>query len=548
MAESPDLKTALVLGKAAAAPLGKKALAVRQLFDSLGFFLAAFQTLPGNSVAIYPGRRSRVDSLRIKADIPLPLDSIAKVKLPFFYDAGYIESLAKKTIYYLGCRGYPFASLDVSIHSHVDSAGNCGGCKRQELALVFDVRDNGRYAFSRPLLLGKFKTSRKLLLHDIAVTDGATFDIRKVEESCERLQSRPYVASIDASSPVVTLEAALSPDTGTRTFLPLDKVIVPFTCADKTGFGFEGAVTFQAGGSSLANSFYGVVNISLLNTLHAGETGQLSYTGQQDLQRMELSLSKPYLLDFPIFPSGDFGLEIHQNSYGYLHGSLEALFELRPLWQVGMALAAHEVQISSDSAGSSSEYGGIDLILNRNAAPYRAGEFARGFSLRSGSGISRGGGGQFNRYHVDLFGNLHVPVTRRWAVAGRLTANTIIAQPADSLRPAELYRVGGYNSIRGYADEEFSFSTVAYGQTELLFYYSQESSLYAFADAGVGFAPHDLLTVSSATHMFGYGLGIRVPSKIGTAAIEWGRNYQDTKSLGRVHVSIMNPLSAASGR
>jgi len=69
-------------------------------------------------------------------------------------------------------------------------------------------------------------------------------------------------------------------------------------------FGFEGALTFQAGGASLANSFYGVVNLSLLNILHAGETAQLSYNGQQDLQRMELSLSKPYLLNFPVFASG----------------------------------------------------------------------------------------------------------------------------------------------------------------------------------------------------------------------------------------------------
>jgi hypothetical protein len=89
---------------------------------------------------------------------------------------------------------------------------------------------------------------------------------------------------------------------------------------------------------------------------------------------------------------------------------------------------------------------------------------------------------------------------------------------------------------------------VAYGQTECLFYFSPEGSIYPFADAGVGFGAQDNLTMSAATRLFGYGLGIRIPSKLGSAAIEWGRNFQDTKSLGRVHVSIMNPISAGMGR
>ena len=127
-------------------------------------------------------------------------------------------------------------------------------------------------------------------------------------------------------------------------------------------------------------------------------------------------------------------------------------------------------------------------------------------------------------------------------------ANALFSEPADSPEPAELYRVGGYNSLRGYSDQEFSFKTVGYAQAECLFYYNPQGSLYLFADAGMGFGAADRLTLSSGTRLFGYGLGIRIPSKIGSAAIEWARNYLDTKSLGRVHVSVMNPISAGMGR
>ncbi|HMD67591.1 MAG TPA: BamA/TamA family outer membrane protein [Chitinivibrionales bacterium] len=548
--ESRDLATRLVLDRVQKAPPGAKAAVVRGLLDSLGFFLAVWDTVAPKTVHIDPGGRSRVDSVLVQGDAAVPLDSVAKVKLPFPYDAGYIQWLAGRTIYFLGCRGYPFASLSVSVRTIADFPAGPRTARRRSLSVVFDVRENGRCVFAKPLLIGKFKTGRKLLLHDVSIRENAPFSVRAVEESRERLLSRAYVTSVEVSSPAVVLDAALPSDTGGRAAnvaLP-DKVMVPFSCSDKSGFGFEGALTFQAGGASLANTFYGVVNLSLLNIIHSGETVQLSYNGQQDLQRMELSLSKPYLLDFPVFASGDFGLEIRQDQYGYLHGSLEGLMELRAYWQFGLGVTAHEVQVSVDTAGSTSEFGGADIILVRNVNAYRAGELSRGFSLRSGSGIARNNGRQFDRWHVDMTGNLHVPLTKRWAVAGRFTGDALFSEAADSLNQAELYRVGGYNSLRGYADQEFAFKTVGFGQAECLFYYNPQGSIYLFADAGMGFGAADRPTLSSGTKLFGYGLGIRVPSKIGSAAIEWARNYQDTKSLGRVHVSVMNPISAGIGR
>ena len=549
LAESRDLKNALARDAARKAAPGKKAGVVKRLLDSLGFFLCTYDTVSKDTIRIDPAGRSRVDSIVIKNAVSLTADSVTKLTLPRPYDAGEIQSLAKKTIYVLGTKGYPFAALSIAIRPGQDSPVLQAGQRRQSLTIVFEVRENGRYAFAAPLITGTIKTSRRLLLHDIVFREGRPFDLRKVEESRERLLSRSYVTSAEVSSPTVLLDAALTPDTGAQAAAPpLDKVIVPFSCADKNGFGFDGAVTFQAGGASAANTFYGVVNLFLLNLFHGGETGQLTYNGQLDMQRMELSIGKPYLLDFPVFASLDFGLEIKKDSYGYLHGGLELLTELRAFWQLGLAVTGHEVQYPRDSSNASSQFGGVDVILNRQTNRYRAGELARGFTLRTGSGLAKNNGRQFDRWHVDAAGNLHVPFAKRWAAAGRIAAKTIIARPEDTLRTAELYRTGGYNSLRGYADNEFSFKTVTFGQAECLFYFNPEGALYIFADAGVGFGPQDPLTVPAATKLFGYGLGIRIPSRIGTAAIEWARNYSDTKSLGRIHVSVMNPVSVAMGK
>jgi len=551
--ESLDLKPALVRDAVKRAAPGKKQDAVKKLLDSLGFFSRSCDTVSKDTIRINPAGRGRVDSIIINSAAGLAPDSVTRLPLPRPYDAGEIQSFAKKTIYALGTKGYPFASLAIAVRTRPDSQAVRAGWRRELIAVVFDVRENGRYAFAAPLITGAAKTDRKLLLHDIMFREGRPFDLRKVEESRDRLLSRPYVTSAEVSSPTVLLTATLTSDTAARAAAPpLDKVIVPVSCADRNGFGFDGALTFQAGGGSAANSFYGVVNLSLLNLLRGGETGTLTYNGQQDLQRMELAVSKPYLLDFPVFASVDFGLEIQKgsqkDSYGYLHGDVEALTELAAYWQLGLAVNGHEVQYPQDSSGATSQFVGADVIINRQTNRYRAGEFVRGFSLRTGSGLAKNNGRQFDRWHVDAAGNLQVPFTNRWAAAGRLVAQTIISDPADTLRPAELYQTGGYKSLRGYADDEFRFKTVGYGQVEFLFYFNPEGSIYAFTDAGLGFGPLDQMTLPSATRMVGYGLGIRIPSKVGTAAIEWARNYQDTKSLGRIHVSVMNTIAAGMGR
>jgi outer membrane protein assembly factor BamA len=531
--ESKDLKAGVVRDYVRKnAPRGKSAAAIRTLFDSLGFFSGSIMARNRDTSDIVAGPRTMVDSIRISGPVPLSVDSISKVNLPRPYDQGEIRMIAKKTMYVLGTRGYPFATLSVTLGTPAPGRG---------MTVELSVRDNGRYAFSKPLFTGNIKTSRRLLTHDVLFREGEPFDLRKVDQSRQRLLLRPYMTNVDVAPPAVLLDATLTPAVQP----PLDKVLVPFVCQDAEGLGFDGAITFQAGGASVANNFFGVVNISLLNLLHGGESAEVSYNGRKDYSKLAFSLAKPYLFDVPVFASGNFGLEIQAEQNGFLHGGVEGLTELAVLWQVGLALNGHEVW---DTGGTSSEYAGVDIIIQRQQNRLRANEFSQGLLIRTGSGLAHNNGRQFDRWHVDVTGGVHVPVANRQAIACRAVAQSLFTQPDDSIQTVELYRTGGYRSIRGYADNEFAFKTVFYVQGEYLVYFSAEGAVFAFADAGAGFGPHDQLNIQSATPLASYGVGLRIPVKIGSAAIEWARNYQDTRSLGRIHVSIQNAISAALGR
>jgi hypothetical protein len=527
----------------------KKISSVKSLLDSLGYFNASLDTV-SDTIVIHPGKRSMVCGAAIRGAAPYSIDSIQKGLFPRFYDAGELRALANKTLRFMGGRGYPFARLSIDLVDTSSGGPVRGDASAQGIFVIFTVSENGRYAFAKPLLAGKTKTSARLLERDISIKKNVQFDLRKIEESQNRLLSRPYVASVETGSlKILKEEGAQSAPAALDSVKAAGfdgSVVVPFILSDNTGLGVDGAVAFQAG-QAVSAGVTGLFNISLLNLFHYGETGTLTYRGERNYQRLEVSCAVPYLLGVPLFSSAAFGLEIQQNEYGYLHGELKLSVDVAPFWQGGIALNGHEAtRYTTDTVAIGSAYEGLDFVLSRESRPYRAGELAKDAEFKIGSGLTQSSAVQLTRWHMDAGGGAHAPLGFRHAVVGRLVFGTMLTEARDTMQSVELYRTGGYNSVRGYTDNEFAFTTVLYGQAEYHYYFNYFGSVYLFTDFGAGRLNKsgDPQTSNAVQKMLGYGLGIRIPVKIGDAAIEWARNYKDTRSYGRLHISIRNAVAA----
>ena len=518
---------------------------VKSLLDSLGFFKASCDTVH-DTITIRPGKRSIVESVAILSGLRCSIDSIQTGLFPRPYDAGELQALANKTLYFFGSRGYPFARLFIDISDSTAGGRPQNGPAARGLAVTFTVSENGLYAFAKPLLTGKTRTSARLLGRDISIKKGTVFDLRKIEESKNRLLSRPYITAVK-TGPLKMLKedetASRVHDTATGPDFS-GNVTVPFIISDNTGLGVDGAVAFQAGAASTRPT--GIFNISLLNLFHYGETGMLAYRGEQGYQRLEVSLAVPYLFGVALFGSAGFGLEIQQENYGYLHGEVKLTTDLWPWWQWGLVLNGHEVTTyNKDSVAVNRQFAGIDFVVSRETQPYRAGQWRKEAEFKIGSGIAQSPAVQLTRWHLEAAGGVQYPLNFRHAIVGRTVFGTLLADASDTLQTVELYRTGGYKSIRGYMDNEFAFSTVVYGQLEYHYYFNYFGSAYIFTDGGAGlFDKNGAVPSHALQKMLGYGIGIRIPVKIGDASIEWARNYKDSRSWGRIHVSIRNAVSA----
>ncbi len=528
-------------------PENKKKDALMYLLDSLGYFNLRIDTLARDSLVITIGSRAAIDTVIINSNYPLNIDSIRQIRFPIPYDAGLIRALARKTVIHLTRKGFPFAntSLTISDSQHGRHDTTSISQPRKHLTIQFTVHTGKKCVFSSPLFLGVFQTKETLLAQDILFTRGQIFDARKIETSQKRLLTRSYIANVRPETPGIVIPAEKNDSIDNRENTiestgsdSLATVAVPFYIEDNSGMGIDGAVAYN---SDAAVRWSGILTLTLLNVFHRGESASLFYRGEKLLQQFDVAIAVPYPFLWPIFLSGAFGLEIEEKNYGYLHGEFTVLTQLKELWQAGLAVNGHETTINDQNA--SWHFIGIDLVLQRTREPYRDGILTREFLLRTGAGIADKADGRYNRWRIDFSVGSHIPLFSHQAFLGKLATHIITSEDKDSLHLTEKVRIGGYNNIRGYTDNQFPFIAVGYAQTAYLYYFNPTGSVYIFMDGGVGFSENISLNRSDRTVLFGYGLGIRVPVKIGTLSLEWARNYKENKGLGRIHVRITNSVS-----
>jgi outer membrane protein assembly factor BamA len=500
---------------------------VRRYLDSTGYHTAVWDSSSVDSTIIHIGERSIVRNEQIRYH-SFPSDTTlqspqADISYPYPFDAETVKIRAREIGRYFTERGYPFVTLSTEIIS--DSASD-------SISVRYSIFTEKQYRFAPPALRGKITTRKNILLRDISIRPDSLFDSRTLSLSLERLQSRSYIA-----------EAALLPPEVISTDSPeKERVIIPFMVSDRSGLGLDGAAGLEINDNE-DPQVHGSIRFFFNNLFHRGEEAQLSYIGDRTRQRLDLGFMFPWPFSLPFILQGEGGLEVQSEDYGYISGELGVFAEPGPRWRAG--ITATTASTTSNLPENDSRYSGVDLVLRHQPRPFRDGMISRELTIRTGSGFSRKER-VYNRSHIDFTVGGHVPAFTHQAVVLRAVSGHLISRE-DSFVPAELYRVGGNRSLRGYTEDAFAFRSVLYGQIEYLYYFRPRASVYIFSDGGAGFE-HDLsFDNRDRTTMLGYGLGVRLPARNGTLSVAWARSIDDYRNFGRVHVRYQSHLAAITG-
>ncbi|MDG5814595.1 BamA/TamA family outer membrane protein [Chitinispirillales bacterium ANBcel5] len=486
------------------------------VMDSLGYLDHRLWSRAPDTLALLPGRRYEIETIEISSNSDINSDQYIP-SLPRPFDWGEVTALSSKITRKMAQSGYPYSRVVASFQKCSDDE-NSGVC------VLLEVDSDHKTRFWAPLIYGETKNP-DLYSREIRIKEGEVFDIRRIEDALGRLEMRPYVLS-------ATIEPPLIIESGEEFDDSLKKVVVPFIIHERSGMDLEGALGFQSGSSS---SLRGSFNLSLINVFNQGEVADIHYSGNRVLQDFNAAIRKPWVFGLPLNAGLKLGIEIEEAGYGFMSGEIN--FDADVGSRILTGVAFHGSETVHDTSGRWTFFG-TDLFLKRTAHNYRRGVQTGGFSVKTGTGFAKREK-LYTRSRVELNAALQVPLFDRQAIILRLNSKNLITNE-ETLAPAEMYRVGGHQSIRGYSDNEFAFKNVMYGQLEYLYYFNDRASVFIFLDAGAGLDNDASFDFSKRRVMMGYGAGVRFPARGGMVSVEWARNYKESHRGGRVHVGVKN--------
>jgi len=145
-----------------------------------------------------------------------------------------------------------------------------------------------------------------------------------------------------------------------------------------------------------------------------------------------------------------------------------------------------------------------------------------------------------NESMFSLGADNYIPLARALVLRVNMSAKVRITA-RDLLDYSEEFKMGGYGSLRGYRQDQFSGRRVALGQTELRLRPGKLFALYGFADIGYVYTKQEVaLGVVSGQSLtrFGSGAGMYVGGDTARLTFEVGWGKGDHLSDGKLHLGL----------
>jgi len=146
-------------------------------------------------------------------------------------------------------------------------------------------------------------------------------------------------------------------------------------------------------------------------------------------------------------------------------------------------------------------------------------------------------GGTVRRIGGDL--EFYLATFRRQVVGVGLHGREVQTR---AVQESDMFRFGGANTLRGYRENQFLGSLVAWTNTEYRFILARRSFVYGFIDTGYFSRPADevLGLPSSEGFRYGYGIGIRLDTPLGNIGVSFALGQGDSFGTGKVHLGLIN--------
>jgi len=448
-----------------------------------------------------------------------------------------LEESINEALTFAENNSYPFIKIIIEgIFFYDDSSSG------EHLADIHLLINNGKKSsIDKIEVKGNTSTKDYVITRELRIEQGEEYSHSMVEELPNRLNRLRFF------EPVATPQ-----------FLINEKKegVILIEVKEKQTNNFDGIIGYIPAAKEGEKGYVtGLVNVSLRNLFGTGRAAAFHWQQfNRFSQDVEIKYLEPWLLGYPFNING--ALYQRKQDTTYVQRKLEGSLEYLATEDISAAVLIGTESITpSQNANnytrifnSSILTTGVNLKIDTRDDPYapKGGVlFINSYSLSRKKLI---GPLEFITPGLETNINLQRFTFTFWGFY-ELFANQVIAigLTGKELRgtffeESDLFRLGGNNSLRGYREEQFLGSRVAWSNLEYRFLLSRRSFAFAFFDTGYYLRNEDAerSILKSEGFNTGYGIGLSIETGLGVLAVSFALAKGDSFSDGKIHFGIIN--------
>jgi outer membrane protein assembly factor BamA len=419
--------------------------------------------------------------------------------------------------------GYPLATCSVTSIEMVP------GPETDTLHVTLGVEEGQRIAIDEIRVRGVRETDTSVVVRETRITPGELYNPAKVSAIRQRLVRLNIFSSV--AEPQLYLRDGTS------------GLLIAVTEGSTNTFdGVLGYIPAPAEGGS--GYLTGLVAVGMRNLFGTGR--KLSVRWQREdrySQELGVRYVEPWIASFPVNVGIGFNQRQQDTSYVRRIVDLRAEVMLSEEVSASLVLGTEQVIPSADSADarvdrSSTRSIGAELLSDSRDdiySPTAGGRYRVDYHYGKKTIGSDAASVQRFTFDVETF----LPTFARQIAAIGLHGRDL---EGGRIEEGDLYRYGGANSVRGYRENQFLASRVAWVNNEYRFLLARRTFLFGFVDLSYSYRPPDERHGVSASEAFryGYGVGVRLDTALGNLGVSIALGKGDTFSDAKVHIGIIN--------
>jgi len=432
----------------------------------------------------------------------------------------------------------PFNTVESSlqkINSLKTNNGNAFAKIRLEGILPVDsiltgtiILENGPIRRIDSIAIRGYKSFPKSFLrHYAGLKKGKAFNTKDINDKNVVLNSLAFNTSIKAPEVLFRKDSTI-------VYLYLKKRLANL---------FDGVLGFNTNEKTNKLQLNGYLNLELLNNLNFGEQLLINYKADGEEQRkFRVKTSLPYLFGSPF--GAELELKIFKRDSTFITTDQQARinYQLNPDYNSYIGYKGYESSNLLDELISgppiedfSSSFFLVGLnyfrLQNNSLFPIKA-----EISLNSEIGSRALKDTKDNQVKILTKLKYIFNLNYRNSIFLQNTSNILIS---DSFITNELFRFGGINSIRGFAEDSIDASLFSVFNTEYRYQFNQGIYIHSILD----FAYFENKSLSIKEKLYGYGIGLGLQTRAGLLKLNIANGNSENRSFNLSNTKIHLILS-----